>query len=144
MRSMTVAAVAGLAIAAGLPGAVFADDVVATRQITGGRLSFVLRPNLSNATLSVTGPNDFHASSFSRSGEVAINLSRQGPLEDGTYRYQVTASSGETVTLRTPLDNGRDRPDAKRTIGVSVNGVFRVKGGEIIEPDTTKPQRKDQ
>jgi hypothetical protein len=122
-----------------------ADDMVAEQQIAGSTLMFKLKPALANATLSVTGPNNFHTSTFSKAGALAIDLSESGPLMDGSYDYQLTASGAETVTDRTPLDNGRGKQDkAARPVSLAASGTFRVRGGAIVKPDATKIERDKQ
>ena len=138
------AALLAAALVAGQTGASRADDIVATEQIAGNRLSFVLKPTFTNATLSVAGPNDFHASMFTKSGELALNLAASGKLNDGTYMFQITASGGDKVAVRTPLDNGRDKLVTERPVIVSTSGSFQVRNGEIVKPDPTKTERKDR
>jgi len=142
MKSATIGLAAFLAVGS---SACLADDFVAAEQHAGSKLEFRLKPSFANATLSVVGPNNFHASTFSKSGAAAIDLSQFGRLDDGTYNYQLTASGGETVAVKMQLDNGRDKPPAARQpVGVAMSGTFHVKGGQIVKPDTTKPQRKDR
>ena len=118
MKSVTFGLAALLAV--GFSCACLADDIVASEQVTGSKMGLQLKPALSNATLSVSGPNDFHASASSKSGAVAVDFSQFGPLKDGTYNYHLTASSRDKATVRTSLDNGRDnrpqrhRPSASR------------------------------
>jgi hypothetical protein len=131
-------------LAVGFSSACLADDVVAAEQLTGGMLRIQLKPTFANATLSVAGPNNFHASTFSKSGALGIDLKQFGPLDDGTYNYELTASSGKMVTIKTPLDNGRAKEPKEQPVAVSMSGTFQVKGGEIIKPDTTKTERKDR
>ena len=123
-------------LAASFTSACFADDIVAAEQAAGSRLGVLLKPAFANATLSVSGPNDFHASISSKGGAVAIDLSQFGALDDGTYNYQVTASSGEKATVRTRLDNGRDH-EVVPMKSVAMSGTFNIKGGKIVKPDPT-------
>ena len=85
--------------------------------------------------LSVAGPDDFHASTFSKSGAVAIDLGKFGALEDGLYHYQITAATDQPAKVRTPLDDGRDaNAKVKPLKSVEMSGTFDVKGGNIVEP----------
>jgi hypothetical protein len=129
----------------GLSGACLADDMVAAKKFSGTSLGFLLTGALSNTTLSVAGPDDFHASAFSKSGAVAIDLGKFGPLEDGVYNYQVTAATDQPAKARTPLDNGRSSAaEAARRNGVAMSGTFTVKGGQIVEPAASaKESRRD-
>ena len=137
MKSATFGLAAVLAV--GISNACLADDIVATEQVADQRLGLQLKATFANATLSVTGPNGFHASTYSKSGAVAIDLSQFGPLPDGAYNYEVTASSRETITIRTPLDNGRSgRPKTEQPVPVSMSGTFLVKDGTIVKPKSGK------
>lgn len=132
-------------LAVGLSGSCLANDMVAAEQVAGSKLAFRLKPEMTNATLSVAGPNNFHVSAFSRGGALAIDLSQFGSLSDGSYDYQLTASGPAMVVVKTPLDNGRPRrPEQKQPVGVSVSGTFQVKGGAIVKPDSTKSERRDR
>lgn len=137
----------GLAVllAASFSSACLADDIVAAEQVAGSKLGFLLKPTFTNATLSVAGPNSFHASTFAKGGALAIDLAQFGPLDDGTYNYQLTASSQTMAAVRTPLDNGRAGPrKAEHPVGVSASGTFQVKAGAIVKADTTKSARRDR
>ncbi len=131
--------------AAGLTGACWAQDLKATQRLSDTQIGFDLGGSYGNYTLTVSGPNGFHATTASRTGTPAIDLRRFGTYDDGMYSYQLTASSDEKVPVRTPLDNGREgrRPDAMLK-SVSTSGVFHVKGGTIVkfDPTATEPKRK--
>lgn len=141
MKPATFAIAAILGV--GLAGICNADDIVASEQATGSKLALLLKPNLANATLSIAGPNDFHASVSSKGGALAVDLAQFGRLDDGLYKYQVTASSGDKVPVRTTLDNGRDKEPTERFVGVAASGIFRIKAGEIVRPEA-KSERKDR
>ena len=129
-----------------LSSACFADDMISASQLAGTSVGFLLKSPLSNATLSVSGPDEFHASAFSKSGAVAIDLAKLGALEDGTYNYQVTAATDQPAKVRTPLDNGRE-PAAEigRRQSVAMSGTFVVKGGKIVEPSASaKDSKRDE
>ena len=81
MKSATIGLAAFLAVGS---SACLADDFVAAEQHAGSKMEFRLKPSIANATLSVAGPNNFHASTFSKSGAAAIDLSQFGRLDDGT------------------------------------------------------------
>ena len=131
MKSATIGLAAFLAVGS---GPCFADDFVAAEQHAGSKLEFRLKPSFANATLSIAGPKNFHASTFSKSGAAAIDLTQFGRLDDGTYNYQLTASGSETVAVKMQLDNGRDKPPAAtQPVGVSMSGTFHVRGGPDCE-----------
>jgi hypothetical protein len=130
----------------GLSGTCLADDMISAKQVGGTSLGFLLNGSLSNATLSVSGPDDFHASAYSKSGAVAIDLGKLGALDDGTYQYQITAATDQPAKVRTPLNNGRDaEAETAQRRGVAMSGTFMVKNGKIVEPAASaKESRRDQ
>ena len=128
--------------AAGAAGFCGAQELKATQRFTETQIGFDPSGNYSNYTLTVTGPNGFQATSSSKTGTPAIDLRRFGTFDDGVYHYQLSASSGEKATLRTPLDNGRgDSPAGTGLKGVSLSGQFAVKGGTILKVD---PNAREQ
>jgi hypothetical protein len=146
MRSTAIGAL-GLAacLAIGLSGASAADDMVAARQLSGSKIGFLVKDPYGFATLTVSGPNEFNADAFSRSGAVAIDLRRYGDLEDGAYSYQLTAASNTKVKRRLGLDDGRgDRTSVEQPVSAAINGTFYVKGGAIVEPSDTPPAKNDR
>ena len=122
-------------LAIGAAGASLADDMVASKKVGDKSVAFMLKRPLSNSTLSVSGPDDFHARVYSKSGEVAIDLGKFGALEDGVYHYDITAATDQPAKVRTPLDNGRDaKANVAPRLGVAMSGTFTVKDGKIVEP----------
>jgi hypothetical protein len=117
-----------------LTGVSAADDLVAAEQVSGTSVGFVLTGSHRNATLSISGPNGFHASTFSRGGAVAVDLGQFGHLPDGAYNYQLTAASNVAVAIEGGLDNGRGRD--RRSVAskpAAKSGTFNVRGGRIVD-----------
>ena len=143
MNSAALGLAACLAVA--MSCACLAQDQTATPRFADTQIGFDPGGNYGNYTLNVTGPNGFHASTWSKTGTPSIDLRRFGAYDDGLYNYQLSASTAEKATLRGALDNGRQgsQPDA-RLKTVSVSGVFHVKGGMIVKPSTAKPARHDK
>jgi len=134
MKSATLGLVAGLAI--GVSSAGWAQEMKATQKFTETQIVVDPGAHYSNYTLTVTGPHGFHASASSNSEVPVIDLRRIGAFDDGTYHYQLTASTNERVPVRDTLDNGRGgrHPDWM-VRSVSTSGVFQVKGGTIMKFD---------
>ena len=130
----------------GLSGAAAADDLVEARQLGGTKIGFLVKSPYRFATLTVSGPNDFNASAFSKSGAVAVDLRQSGPVEDGAYSYQLTAATETKAKTRLSLDNGRDRrAQTEPLVGASVQGTFNVVNGAIVAPNDRAPAtRNDQ
>ena len=117
-------------------GPCWAQDLKATQKFTETQIGFEPGATYGNYTLTVTGPNGFHATASSKSGAPSIDLRRFGALEDGIYNYHLTASSDEKVPLRSTLDNGRDGGPANSMLKGRVGErVFHVKGGTIVKSD---------
>ena len=141
------AAAFGLAACLGvsLSGACPADELVAAEQVGGTSVGFVLKGAYSNATLTVAGPGNFYAQTFSRGGAVALNLTQFGALPDGTYNYQLTAAGSAVAAAKGGLDDGRG--DARKftmQTPMSKSGTFNVKGGKIVDYGMpAQPHRRD-
>src|SRR5687767_6503179 len=103
MKSATIGLAACLAVA--LSCACAAQDLKATERLAGTQIGFDPGASYSNYTLSVTGPNGFHASASSNTGTPAVDLRRFGRFDDGNYNYNLTASTDEKVPVRSALDN---------------------------------------
>ena len=121
----------------GASSACLANDLRATEQFAESTVAFDLQGPYSNATLTVTGPNRFHASTSAKSGTPSIELRQFGALEDGQYSYQLTAATEEKVKRKIKLDDGREGPAASADPlkSVSTSGTFRVKDGVIVKRD---------
>jgi hypothetical protein len=115
-----------------LSGIVLAQDLAAEPKFTETGLGFELKGDVTNVTLTVAGPNRFHASVSARRGAPEIDLRRFGPIEDGTYTYQLTGATNETEKVRTKLDDGRTGSAEPRK-SVATSGAFQVRGGVIVK-----------
>ena len=142
MKLPTIGIAALLAV--GFTNTSLAQSRTAAPQVMGSSFGFQLDPAYANATLSISGPNNFHASNYSKGGSLGIDLSQFGALADGIYNYQLTAAGPETVAVSTSLDNGRAKPAATQSVGVAWSGTFQVKNGTINMPGSPKSGRRDQ
>jgi hypothetical protein len=146
MKAAVIGMAAGLSLWA---NAGVADDLKADPRFSESAVGFDLKGDYGNSTLTIVGPGDFHASASARSGAPSIDLRRFGAVEDGTYTYQLTASTNEKVKSRTRLDDGRDARAAVEALkGVATTGTFNVKDGVIVKrvakPDTAATARDRQ
>ncbi|MEZ5810819.1 MAG: hypothetical protein R3D45_05320 [Rhizobiaceae bacterium] len=113
-------------------GALANENLDALVSLQGSEVRVTLSREYFNATLSISGPNDFHAEAFSRDGSPAIDLIRVGATADGTYTYEVTAASSEDAVGENLMDNGRGGVDETAgKIGASMSGTFQAIGGII-------------
>jgi hypothetical protein len=121
-----------------------ADDMVSGQKAAGAKIAFLLKDNYSNATLTITGPGDFHAQTSTKGGALALDLRQFGGVDDGTFTYQITAATDEKTKVRTTLDNGRSsREPTEVPKGATLSGTFLIVRGEIVMPDTSIPRRRD-
>jgi hypothetical protein len=127
----------GVCLAAAISAACWAQDLKATQKHSDTVLGFETGSGYSNYTLTVTGPNGFHASAASKDAAPSIDLRRAGATDDGIYNYQLTASTGEKVPVRTALDDGRSGAATSSMLKqASASGHFHLKGGIIVNFDT--------
>lgn len=143
MKSATFGLAACLAV--GISGLASAQDLKGTQRLSETQIGFDPSGKYDNYTLTVTGPNGFHASASSKGSTPTIDLRRFGQFDDGNYNYNLIASSEEKAPIRTPLDNGRDGgPFSSVPTSVSASGRFQVKGGTIvkIDPAAREPSNK--
>ena len=122
--------------AVGVSGACWAQGLNATQKFTDTEIMFDITGPYSNLTLTISGPNGLNASAHHRTGSPLIDLRKLGAIDDGNYRYQLTAATDEKVPDRSGLDNGRDGGPATSVLkSVSTSGQFQVKGGAIVKVD---------
>jgi hypothetical protein len=126
MKAGTLALTIGLSLGLTAPG------VAQTLSVSGGTLDVKLA-GTRNATLTVTGPNDYYRQTFSPDKNIALNLAGLGRLADGIYTYEITAATGQTKPVTAGLDNGRGALEPSvQNVGVTVAGTFQVKNGAIV------------
>ena len=133
-------------LAASIHNACLADDLPATEAFSGTTVAFKIDGQFGLLTLTVAGPNGFYASDSARTASPIIDLSKSGGFDNGDYAYQLTASTDGKITLRTPVNDGRDPEDKPTTTifkGLSKSGSFNVSGGAIVPNDTRAPSRRD-
>ena len=123
---------ATLALTIGLSLGLAAPGVAQTLSVTETTLDVKLA-GTQNATLTVTGPNDYYRRTFSPDKNIALSLTNLGRLADGIYNYEITAATGQTKPVTVGLDNGRgDLERSVQNVGVTVAGTFRVRNGAIV------------
>lgn len=128
-------AVCGLAAWLAAGGACLAEDLKATQAFTDSEIKFESGGKYSNYTLTVTGPNGFHATVAAKDAMPSLDLKRAGASDDGVYHYQLNASTDATVALRSNLDDGRPTRRTTMQQGVVMSGHFELKGGTIVKVD---------
>jgi hypothetical protein len=118
-------------LAIGLGGAAIAAEPMAA--VSGNGIAVSKTSGLSNVTLTISGPDGFYVRKFAKSGSPSVALGGLSALPDGTYAYEVTGATNETVVVTDTLDNGRG-PNARSTMlkGTSSSGYFTVSGGAIV------------
>lgn len=111
-------------------------------------IGFKLKNNYQRATVNVTGPRFFRASTYKKTGNPFIDLREFGELDDGLYRYQVLVATDKTIRLRkNRLNNGREDLGTRRdkiTETETQSGFFRVTKGSIVPPSNEKEPPREK
>ena len=131
-------------LAAGVSNTCLAQELQGTPRFTDTQVGFAPGAAHSNYTLTISGPNGFHASASAPREAPTIDLRRFGRLDDGVYHYELTAMSSEKVAVRTPIDNGRAGGPTDTTFkSLSTSGVIHVKDGTIVkfDPAAREPEK---
>lgn len=132
-------------LAAGVSSTCLGQDLPATEQFSDTTVTFKIDRQFGLLMLTVAGPNGYFASATARTASPIIELKSFGSYDDGSYSYNLTASTDEKVPVRTPLDNGRSDGKAdSRFKQISLSGQFLVRGGTIVKPSTARPARLDK
>ncbi len=137
-RWPTLGALASIAVI--LPGTSLAleqltrEQPIAAKELFEGTVvSFEPGGKYQNVTLIVTGPRNYQAEVFSKSGLPSIPLEKFGKLVDGVFNYQLTAGTFEEIEIINPgLNNGRDDSRRTNTVGAQLSGRFCIKDGVIV------------
>ena len=96
---------------------------------------------LSNATLTVVGPDGNLTQIFTASGTPVYQLgqdraSNSAPLPDGIYTFELTAAGDAQVQIVNPIDNGRgEAARNSHATPFNMTGYFTVSRGVIIPPE---------
>lgn len=113
-------------------------------QAAGTRIRFDADSELSNFTLSVTGPGGYHGSVTSARVPPSFRLADHGSVVDGLYQFEITAATPERRRDASPQQaayNGRDpRAGTTAYLGYSYSGAFRVVNGRIMEFDQAEQE----
>ena len=107
-------------------------------QLAGGRVAFSASPGLSNYTLRVTGPGNYTAERFSERRAPSLRLADFGELEDGLYRWSISAATSQIerrVGAEELARNGRSGSSANLYVGRQMSGSFHVRNGQIVQID---------
>ncbi len=117
------------------PVAAFAGDVPGARVLVkGSQVIASMGASFTGTTLSISGPDGFHAQTYSKGGTAEINLIQAGATGSGQYTYQVSAASPKKTVNKNPLDNGRGGPDkGEQNVPVSLSGSFYAQGGLVAD-----------
>ena len=131
---VSVALLMGASGVMAVSDAATAQSMNAVKRFSDATVGFSMKGSYSNYSLTVTGPNGFNATVMSKKSAPALNLRKLGIIDDGIYRYNLTAASSKAMSVRTPENSGRggDKKTAMMA-GVSDSGSFVVKGGKIVQ-----------
>lgn len=98
---------------------------------------------LSNASMTVAAPNGKVTTVFAETGTPVFEL-LPDEVQDGIYRYELSAATDEKVEIVNEVDNGRGE-DARDTASVPfyTTGHFVVSRGVIITPEDIQEGEQD-
>lgn len=121
-----------------------ARDYRVQEHAAGTRLRFDADPDLSNFTLSVSGPNGYAGTVSSARVPPSFRLADHGDVVDGVYSFEMTAATQERRRDASPQQaayNGRDpRSGTTAYLGYTYSGAFRVVNGRIMEFDQAEQE----
>lgn len=129
-------ALLGLTLALGATAAWAVEPV---EQHNSNAFWFVNWVGLSNATLTVAEPDGHIVKIYAKDGTPVYQL--KGEVQDGVYRYEMSAATDKRVKIVNPIDTGRgeDQPDT-RAVPYYTTGHFVVERGVIITPEDIKEE----
>jgi hypothetical protein len=105
---------------------------IVSEQLHGTTVSFAASQQISQSSITVSGPAGFGARKLSTSGLTSLDLSNYGQLADGLYNYEITINAGELMLFKDTINNGRGENDKHYgPKGITHSGHFRVEGGSI-------------
>ncbi|PWE18730.1 hypothetical protein DDZ18_03820 [Marinicauda salina] len=113
-----------------------AETLRADERFTQTRLVFSVNGSYTNYTLTVSGPQGFHAQAHGERSAPTLRLADYGEVPDGVYNYQLTAATDrfrEQVSQASRMNNGRENTTMRPRVGASVSGAFHVRDGRIRE-----------
>ena len=112
MKLPTIGLAAFLAV--GFANTSLAQNRTAAPQVMGSSFGFQLDPAYANATLSISGPNNFHASNYSKGGSPGIDLSQFGALAGIPAVTPSTTTAAPTETsIYAPCSNAKVTPSRR-------------------------------
>ena len=128
---------ASLAFAMSAATALHAAEPV--EQYNSNAIWFVNWVGLSNATLTVAEPDGNVVQIHAKDGTPVYQL--KGEVQDGVYRYELTAATDKTEKIVNQVDSGRgDNQSDSAAVPFTSNGQFVVERGRIITPDEVKEE----
>lgn len=93
---------------------------------------------LSNSSMTISEPSGKITNIFAKTGTPVFRLEGT-EVSDGIYRYELTASTEDTVKIVNKIDNGRgDNSKDNMTGSFALTGHFVVSRGVIVTPEDVK------
>lgn len=96
---------------------------------------------LSNATMKVQAPDGSLISVLAVTGTPVFQLSGN-EVQDGVYRFELSAATDEKEKIVNPIDNGRgENASDMVSVSFSMEGRFVVARGVIVTPKDIQEER---
>lgn len=131
-RFISIVTVLGLCFTSAVNAKELKTHKIAVPQFHGTSIAFSAKNVSRNTTVTVSGPNGFHAHQFSEVGMPSIDLYKAGKVTDGVYHYEITTAVGKLVLFTDSGNNGRGENNSHYARkGVTQSGHFRVVNGQI-------------
>jgi len=127
-----------LTIAAGLAAVTAAHSAEVEARLQAGSLSFSGGSGFTNASLLITGPDDFEAEETASRGLPVFRV-QGGRMKDGFYQFTLSAATDEKVKIKRAIDNGRGSGARDYTLKpFNLSGMFEIARGTIVPLDEMK------
>lgn len=107
-------------------------------RLQAGSLSFSGGAGFSNASLLITGPNDFEVEETASRGLPVFRV-QGGLMKDGFYQFSLSAATDQKVKIKRAIDNGRGADARDYTLKpFYMTGMFEISRGTIVPVDEMK------
>ena len=104
--------------------------------VLGRQVWFENWGTLSNATLKVISPDGTVSTFMSERGTPRVSLRDLKSVEDGVYKYDLSAATDEVIKVDTELNNGRGKAQRDTMFKpFSMGGIFFVTRGAISQKE---------
>lgn len=116
---------------------------IASENFSGTVLKFSQHSEVTNITLSISGPNRYTTTVYAKDEIPILNLLEYGAYDDGKYNYLLRAATHDSYERRSPINNGREKESNKLRKMILQSGSFRISKGEIVQFEDQEESKKE-